>query len=324
MKKPVLKLIILILLTIILIFSLPFIGITDFSFSAVFENGTAGRIFWNIRVPRVLASFIAGSVLAVCGMMYQSMFRNDLATPYTLGVSSGAALGAVVAIKFITSFSVILNFSIIQIFSFLGALLTVILIYLLGSTQKRLNAQFLLLAGVAVNFTVSGLILFIQYIATGSESSMMIRWMMGSLDITGSATVIKMVPALLIVPAAFFLHRELDLMRINTDLAASRGVNLKLTGNIIFFSVSIAVAFIVSQTGPIGFVGLMAPHIARKTIGSRHRHLVLASALTGGMILLICDTVARTVIAPSEIPVGVITALLGGPFFLIMLIRKKG
>jgi iron complex transport system permease protein len=324
MNSPAAKLVILMLLTVLLIIVLPFIGMTDIGFSAVFENETSGRIFWNIRVPRVFASFIAGSVLAVCGMMFQSLFRNDLATPYTLGVSSGAALGAVIAIKFISSFSSLLNFSIIQIFSFAGALLTVLLIYFLSATQKRPDTQFLLLAGVAVNFTVSGLILFIQYIATGSESSMMIRWMMGSLDITGFAAVLKMTPALLIVPAAFFLHRELDLMRINSDVAASRGVNLKLAGNIMFFTVSIAVAFIVSQTGPIGFVGLMAPHISRKMVGSLHRHLIPSSILTGGVILLICDTVARTVIAPSEIPVGVITALLGGPFFLLVLIKKKG
>ena len=314
MSKPLIKLMILFVSAIILLWILPFAGMNTVAFSS--------EIFQTIRLPRAIMSFAAGAVLGVCGMSFQSMFRNDLATPYTLGISSGAALGAVIAIKFI-SFAIIPQFSSVQFFSFLGALATVLIIYSVVKAKGRMNTDFLLLAGVAVNFTFSGLILFIQYLASGSESSMMIRWMTGSLDITGFEPVFKIIPALIIFPVALFLHRELDLMRINSDVAASRGVSLRKTGNIIFLAVSFAVAVVVSQTGPIGFVGMIAPHIGRKLISKEHKYLAVASFMIGGMILLIADTISRTVIAPSEIPAGVITALIGGPFFLLVLIKKK-
>lgn len=316
MSKPLIKLTILFVSAIILLWILPFAGMNTVAFSS--------EIFQTIRLPRAIMSFAAGAVLGVCGMSFQSMFRNDLATPYTLGISSGAALGAVIAIKFISCASFCPLFSFVQIFSFIGAIATVALIYSVVKAKERMNTDFLLLAGVAVNFTFSGLILFIQYLASGSESSMMIRWMTGSLDITGFEPVLKIIPALIIFPVSLLLHRELDLMRINSDIAASRGVDLKKTGNTIFFAVSFAVAVVVSQTGPIGFVGMIAPHIGRKLISKEHKYLAVASFLIGGMILLLSDTISRTVIAPSEIPAGVITALIGGPFFLFVLIKKKG
>lgn len=321
--KPKYLLMILGIISIFCLILFPFIGLTDISLSSIFKEGVNETIFRQIRVPRVAGAFIAGAVLAVAGMMFQSMFRNDLATPYTLGVSSGAALGAVVAIKLFSN-GLAGNFSVVEIFSFFGALATVAVIYFISSVKRRMTAQFLILAGVAVNFTASGLILFIQYIASGSESSSMVRWMMGSLDFVGLEPVLKILPAFLIlIPVAFYLHRELDLMKINTEIAATRGVNIKKTENIIFFIVSLAVAAVVSQTGPIGFIGLIAPHIGRNVIGKEHRYLIPASLLIGGLLLLISDTVARTVIAPSEIPVGVITALAGGPFFLFILMRRK-
>ncbi|HSW60845.1 MAG TPA: iron chelate uptake ABC transporter family permease subunit, partial [bacterium] len=193
MSKPLIKLIILFVSAMILLWILPFAGMNTVAFSS--------EIFQTIRLPRAIMSFAAGAVLGVCGMMFQSMFRNDLATPYTLGISSGAALGAVIAIKFI-SFAMIPQFSSVQFFSFLGALATVMIIYSVVKAKGRMNTDFLLLAGVAVNFTFSGLILFIQYLASGSESSMMIRWMTGSLDITGFEPVFKIIPALIIFPVA--------------------------------------------------------------------------------------------------------------------------
>lgn len=288
----------------------PFLGANVVSFDS--------EIFKTIRFPRAVMSFSAGATLGVCGMIFQSMFRNDLATPYTLGISSGAAFGALFAIKFLPVFSLSA-----QISSFSGALLTVILIYFIMKTKGGTSREFLLLAGIAVNFMFSGLILFIQYLASGSESALMIRWMTGSLDIVGFEPVLKIAPALFIFFVALYLHRELDLMRINPDIATTTGVDLKKTGNIIFFTVSLAVAIIVSQTGPIGFVGMIAPHIGRKVVSNEHKFLSASSFLIGGMLLMLSDTISRTVIAPSEIPAGVITALIGGPFFLFILMRKR-
>ena len=321
-RKSLFLIVILAVISAVLIFVLPFAGPLDIQPDSIFGDNMMSRVFWYLRFPRVTGAFLAGAVLAVAGMSFQSLFRNDLATPYTLGVSSGAALGAVLAIKIYSG--LMPSLPVVEMMSFAGALATVALIFALSALKKRNSAQFLILAGIAVNFTASGFILFIQFLASGSESSGMVRWMMGSLDFTGIMPVIKLAAAfVIIVPAAFYIHRELDLMKISTDIAVSRGVNIKKTSNIIFITVSLSVAIVVSQTGPIGFIGLIAPHIGRKLVNREHRYLIPASLLIGGLLLLISDTIARTIIVPSEIPVGVITALAGGPFFLFMLLRDS-
>ena len=310
------------LFSLLLLVFLPFLGYIEMPVSEIFGESAAANIFWNIRVPRTSGAFVCGATLALCGMVFQSMFKNDLATPYTLGVSSGAALGAVLAIKLFSGIASLLPVT--QILSFLCAFLTVVFIYSAGRIKKRFDTGFLLLAGVAVNFICSGLILFIQYIASGSESAMMIHWMMGSLDFTGFSTVLKVVPAFVVmIFVSLFFHRDLDLMRIDSDIATTRGVNMNVIGNILLFTVSLAVAVVVSQVGPVGFIGMMAPHIAGKIIGRKHGSLAFASLFTGGSILMLSDAVSRTVIAPSEIPVGVVTSLVGGPFFLFILIKSK-
>lgn len=309
------------LIALVLLVFLPFCGYVDIPFSGIFEESQLSGIFWNIRVPRTLAAFLCGAVLALCGMVFQSMFRNDLATPYTLGVSSGAALGAVCAIKFFAGAALVLPLT--QIFSFTGALATVAFIWFLTGIKKRSDTAFLLLSGVAVSFICSGLILFIQYIASGSESSMMVHWMMGSLDISGMQALVPLLSALVLMTAvSLFFHRELDLMRIDSDIASTRGVNMKFVCSTLFLVVSVSVALVVSAAGPIGFIGMMAPHIAGRFIGRRHRELAFVSLLAGGILLMAADAVSRTVAAPSEIPVGVVTSLIGGPFFLAVLAKS--
>ena len=301
---------------------LPFFGYVKMPLSGIFGESAASNIFWNIRVPRTSAAFLCGAALALCGMVFQSMFKNDLATPYTLGVSSGAALGAVLAIKLFSGIASYLPLT--QVCSFAAAFVTVVFIYSAGRLKKRFDTGFLLLAGVAVNFICSGLILFIQYLANGSESAMMIHWMMGSFDFTGFSTVLKVLPAFVVmIFVSLFFHRELDLMRIDSDIASTRGVNMNAVGNILLFTVSLAVALVVSQVGPVGFIGMVAPHIAGKLVGRKHSTLAVVSLFTGGIILMLSDAVSRTIIAPSEIPVGVVTSLLGGPFFLFILIKSK-
>ena len=321
-KLNIVKIIVLAAISLLLLVFLPFFGYVEMPLSEIFGESAAADIFWSIRVPRTSGAFVCGATLALCGMVFQSMFKNDLATPYTLGVSSGAAMGAVLAIKLFSGLSPALPVT--QIMSFLCAFLTVVFIYSAGRIKKRFDTGFLLLAGVAVNFICSGLILFIQYIASGSESSRMIHWMMGSLDFAGFSTVLKVLPAFLVmIFVSIFFHRELDLMRIDSDIAVTRGVNMNRVGNILLFTVSLAVAVVVSQVGPVGFIGMMAPHIAGRFVGRKHNILAFASLLAGGCILMLSDAVSRTVIAPSEIPVGVVTSLVGGPFFLFILIRSR-
>jgi iron complex transport system permease protein len=182
----------------------------------------------------------------------------------------------------------------------------------------------MLLAGVAVSFFFSSLILFLQYLSDFTQSFRIVRWLMGGIEVAGYDAVIGILPFTLAGGAiVFLLTGELNLITTGEDIAASRGVEVGRVRTVLFFAVSLMVGGVVAVCGPIGFVGLMAPHISRLLVGANHRYLAPASLLFGGAFLTLCDTLARTVIAPAEIPVGVITAILGGPFFLWLLICPK-
>jgi iron complex transport system permease protein len=303
----------------------PFIGAGDLS-PADLVSGTGGeidlRIFWRIRVPRVLLAYLAGAGLAVGGMTFQSMFRNPLATPFTLGVAGGAAFGAAVALR-LGLVVTIVGVSSVSVLAFLGALLSVAMVYGITRARRGASSATMLLAGVAVAFLFASIILFIQYMSDFAETFRIVRWLMGGLHVVGFRQVLDVAP--FVVAACgiiFLLTNELNLMSTGEELAVSRGVDVLRTRRLLFFSVSLMVGGVVAVCGPIGFVGLMAPHICRLLIGPDHRILMPVSLLFGGLFLTFCDVLARTVIAPAEIPVGVITALLGGPFFLWLLLKK--
>jgi iron complex transport system permease protein len=312
MNKPSI-LAILLLLAIGTLFLSPFFGQDGWTSLTSVVSGNdpvAADIFWKIRVPRILTAFLAGWALAIRGMAFQALFRNPLATPYTLGVSFGGfagtiALGAMLA-------------------AFLGAGLSILLVYGLTLARKGFSTYTMLLAGVAVSFFFSSLILFLQYLSNFTQMFRILRWLMGGFEIVGYR------PALSLLPFAvggsitiWILTRELNLLATGEDIAASRGVNVKRTRHWLFLATSLMVGAVVSVCGPIGFVGMMAPHICRLLIGADHRWLGPATMLFGGLFLTLCDTLGRTLIAPAEIPTGVITALLGGPFFLWLLLRGR-
>ena len=282
-------------------------------------NSDAAWVFRNFRLPRVLVGFLAGVGLALCGMAFQALFRNPLTTPYTLGVASGASLGAVAAILSGLTFTV-LGVSGLAVFAFIGALLSVFLIYGLSRLHRSFDTNTLLLAGVALSFCFSSLILFLQFRSDFHDSYRIIRWMMGGLQVPGPDAVFDVLPFVVAGVAVIVLYlQELNLLSTGEELAVSRGVDVDRTKKLLFFASSLAVGGIVATCGPIGFVGLMAPHICRLMVGPDHRYLAPATALFGGSFLVLCDTVARTILTTAEIPVGVITALLGGPYFLILL-----
>ncbi len=288
-----------------------------------FGPGIEGKIFWRIRVPRVLAAWLAGAGLAAAGSAFQALFRNSLATPFTLGVASGAALGAALSIRFGLAFSIAGILS-TPLWAFGGALLSIFLVYGLTRARGGMNTATMLLAGVAVSFFFSSLNLFTQYVSDFTHTFRIIRWLMGGIQVAGFSSVLEMLPLVLGgLTITLWLTRELDILTTGEEMAAGRGVDVVHTRRYLFFGASLMVGGVVAVCGPIGFVGLMVPHICRLLVGPGHRYLVPASILTGGLFLTVCDTFARTVIAPAEIPVGVITALLGGPFFLILLIRDQ-
>ncbi len=303
---------------------MPFIGMKIIPVKDIFLPGdTNSYLFWNIRVPRVSISFLAGAGLAVSGMAFQAMFRNALATPFTLGVASGAALGASVYIWLGLGFSA-LGFSGESFFAFIGAALTILFVYGLTRLKRGVSITVMLLAGVAVSFFFSSLILFMQYMSDFTQSLRITRWLMGGIETVGYGPMLDMLPFVVVGSGVIlsFAH-ELNLMVTGEEIAISRGVDVKRTKMILFFVTSLMVGLIVSICGPIGFVGMMAPHICRLMIGDDHRYLAPASILFGGVFLTVCDALSRILIAPAEIPLGIITALLGGPFFIWLLLREQ-
>jgi iron complex transport system permease protein len=278
-------------------------------------------IFWQVRLPRVLAAFITGAGLALCGMVFQALFRSPLASPFTFGVASGASFGSVLAIVLAGVFP----FSGAPgLLALLGAALTTLLVYQLASLGGRFSISTLLLAGVAINYFFGGAVTFIQYLSDFTNVFRILHSLMGGLEGVDLNSLMQL--TLFVTPGVLLiacLPAELNLLSMGDDIAASRGVDLNRTRKILFWGTSLTVGGIVSICGPIGFVGLMAPHIARLLVGNDHRYLWLGAVLLGGSLLTVCDTVARSIIAPAEIPVGVITAMLGCPFFLWLLLQKQ-
>lgn len=302
----------------------PLIGSTHIALSALLHpqpGDPSSTIFWDIRLPRVCLAWLAGAGLAIAGMVFQAMFRNALATPFTLGVSSGASLGAAVGVRL--GFGITLaGVSAVSAGSMLGALLAIGIVYGLTRLKRDCSAGAMLLAGVAVNFFFSSLILLIQYTSDFYDTFRILRWLMGGLQLVGYSASLRVLPFVAAGSVLLaMLAGELNLLTVGEELAASRGVALNRTKNILFLTVSCMVGIIVSICGPIGFVGLMCPHICRLIVGPDHRRLLPATVLFGGAFLVVCDTVARTVFAPTELPVGIFTSFLGGPFFLWLLLR---
>jgi iron complex transport system permease protein len=308
----------------------PTLGSTAISLSRAFDpsvpwaENVDAQIFFVARLPRVLAAALVGAALAASGVVLQALLRNPLATPFTLGVSAGAALGAMLAIAFGLDLGA-LGVSSVPIASFVGSMAATGIVYWLASSQRRgLSTNVLLLAGVTLNSFFSALILFVQYLADFTQSFRTVRWLMGDLDVGSYGPLVAALPLLLLAFAAFaVLPRTLNLLTLGTDVAAARGVDVARAERLAFVSASLATGAAVSLAGPIGFIGIVVPHLVRLLVGADHRLVLPASALFGAAFLIACDLVSRTALAPLELPVGIITAMIGGPFFLWLLVRNS-
>ncbi|HYE87240.1 MAG TPA: iron ABC transporter permease [Vicinamibacterales bacterium] len=281
------------------------------------------RILRDVRLPRVTLAAIAGAALATAGMAFQALFRNALATPYTLGVSAGASLGAALYIHLGVD-ATLGGIPGDTLGALAGAALSTTLVYAIARASGGFAPAVLLLAGVAVSFLCTSIILATQYIGDVSTSFRIGRWLIGGLEIVGFATIWQVLPfAAAGIVALLLISRELDLMTMGEDAAAARGVEVNIVKHVVFAAAAVMVGAVVAVCGPIGFVGLIVPHVGRMLLGPRHRSLGVFCVLAGGAFLVACDTAARTVVAPIEIPVGIITALIGGPFFLVLLVRRS-
>jgi iron complex transport system permease protein len=301
---------------------LPFLGAIKIDFRGIFENSPGSFIFWQLRVPRTLLAFMVGSTLALAGLLFQNIFRNSLATPYTLGVSSGAAAATVFAIKMKLSL-VFLGLNGIYIYGFLGALITIFIILGIAKIVKSFSIYTLLMSGVALNFFFSSFILLVQYLLEFTETVAVLRWLMGGLTVTGYSEIIFLFPLyLFFVVMTFSIKNELILISGGDQFAHSKGLNVKKFRIFIFVSVSFLVGVMVSIAGPIGFVGLIVPHISRLIFKKDFRLVTFFTIFIGGLLLVFTDFLARVIIPPVEIPVGIITAFMGAPFFLFILVSK--
>lgn len=285
--------------------------------------GTSGVIFLHVRLPRVLMGFLVGGALAAVGVTLQALLRNPLADPYVLGVSSGAALGASLAMLLGIGTTVML-LPLLPLFGFIGGLFALVLIYRLAQSQGRLPIHSLLLAGVILNAILTALIMFITSIMEPNRSAGLMAWLMGSLTAPGYPALGVIVIYVVFV-SAVLIHKAqvLNVLTQGEETARSLGIDTERVKKQLYTLTALVTGAVVSVSGMIGFVGMVVPHAVRMMIGSDHRLLLPASALVGGMFLVISDTIARTLFAPTEIPVGIVTALAGGPFFLYLLLWRK-
>lgn len=274
------------------------------------------------RLPRILIAVVVGAGLAQAGVVFQALLRNPLADPYILGVSSGGSLGAVIAIMF--GIGTIYGFPTLPLFAFVGSLSTVFLVYGIANVGGRTATHVLLLAGVIVNAFFSAVIMFIVSVIRESETHRFLLWSMGNLaPVESGLTISSMVLVVLGSILLYYYAQPFNLLSMGEEVATELGIEVERVKKISFILASLITGASVAVCGIIGFVGLIIPHIVRMVIGSDHRILMPASALTGASFLVIADTIARTITSPAEIPVGVVTAMFGAPFFIYLLRTRK-
>jgi len=283
---------------------------------------TQDQIIWVFRLPRVLLAVVVGAALAVSGTALQAMTRNPLSDPYIFGVSAGASVGAVLVI---TLGSAVMGGVSLSLAAFLGALLSMILVYTLAQQQGRATPMRLVLAGVALSYVLSAVTsyLVLRSATPGGGAAAVLTWLAGSLggakwEQLGLPSTVVVLTTLLLLAQA----RPLNALLAGDETATGLGVNVERFRQQLFLVTSLLVGVVVAVSGAIGFVGLMIPHLVRMVVGSDHRRVLPTVALGGGVYLVLVDLVGRTIMAPQELPVGIVTAALGGPFFLWLLRRR--
>ncbi len=309
-------------------FILPWIGAEKISAADVFSrnattDNVSALIFFGQRIPRVMVALLVGGALAITGAALQVLFRNPLAEPWTLGVAGGASLGAFLAgmVPFLIPRFVPLTVT--QLFALLGALLVMLLVYAVSRLRGGAT-HILLLCGITLSIMFGGIIMLVTYFVSPYEFLSIHRWMIGGVDVTGYRDLISL--SIMLIPGIWLLlkcARDYNHMALGEDMAMGHGVDVRHTQMITFIGAGITTSAAVAIAGPIGFVGMIIPHMVRTLSGTDHRIILPASFLAGGVVLAGCDTIARTILAPTELPVGIITAVLGAPIFLFILLKKK-
>ncbi len=285
-------------------------------------QSTIGTIILDIRLPRVVLAGLVGAALATAGATYQGLFRNPLADPYLIGVAQGASLGAVIGFLLPASWHSF-GSGIIPILAFSGALLSTVVVYLLARVGKTLPVTTLILAGVALSALLGSIVSYL-IISSGDKMHGIIFWLMGSFSLSQWSEVMTVLPYVALGTAVILLFsRVLNVMQLDEEQAQQLGVNVEKLKLVLLAAATLITAASVSFVGTIGFVGIIIPHAVRLVWGADHRALLPLSVLSGAVFMILADLIARTALAPTEIPIGVITAICGAPFFLYLLRRRK-
>jgi iron complex transport system permease protein len=294
-----------------------------FDRSIPFADNVDAQIFFIARLPRVIGAALVGAGLATAGVVFQALLRNPLAAPETLGVSYGASVGAMIAITLLPGTS-IAGISTVPLAAFAGSLGALAIVYALSRARSRgMSSTVLLLGGVVLTTFLGAIVNFIQYLADFTQTFRTVRWLMGSLDVGSYGPIVAaLVPLALAGVGYATLPRTLDLVTLGPDAASARGVDVARAERLALVSASLSTGAAVSLGGPIGFVGIVVPHLVRMMVGTDHRLVLPGAALFGAAFLIACDLGARTAFAPVELPVGIVTAIIGGPVFLWLLLRR--
>jgi iron complex transport system permease protein len=306
------------ILSLILLFLAPFYGQIDIELKELIDSNTiAYKLFWDLRIPRVVVAFFAGGLLGLGGLIFQSLFKNPMGTPYTLGVASGSTLGVAFAIIFGYT-------SMVSFFGFLGALFTVIILFGITAKLKSYSSNSLLLVGIALSFFYSASLMILFYLSDESQSFEIVRFTMGSVDIVSIEETSPIVLSSLVLLSITLWYRyELRMLLTSNENAFLKGIEIKRVNTILLLIVSITTGVCVSITGPIGFVGLVIPHIIKIFYKQSADRLIRPIFFYSGIFLVLSDFIARNLGTNSDIPIGIITSFVGGPFFIYLIIKRR-
>lgn len=277
-------------------------------------------ILMKLRLPRILLGFLVGGALSLSGAILQGIFRNPLVEPYTLGISGGASVG--VALVIVLSLQSLLGWLTLPLAGFGGAFLTILFVYFMGMQGRTVRIQSLLLTGVMISFIASSLMMLLMSVSKSEQLHGVIFWIMGGLNETNAMLIILLtVSALIVLILSYLYAPALNAMRLGVERATQLGINTERSIRVLFVLSSLLTGICVSVAGVIGFVGLIIPQLIRLIIGTDYRILLVSSFLGGGIFLILCDLFARTVISPNELPVGVVTGIIGGIIFIIVMMK---
>ncbi|WP_323807961.1 FecCD family ABC transporter permease [Halarcobacter mediterraneus] len=309
------------IVSVVLIFISCFIGETTISLNEIFDSTTTSyMIFWELRVPRIILAFFVGAVLSLSGLIFQTIFKNILITPYTLGIASGTTLFTAISIVFFPMVALYIS-------GILGSFLTILVLYII-SKQINKNATFsstnsILLIGIALSFFYSSALMLIFFLSTLQENYSIVRFTLGSLDVVGyNSSLAVFFVALILLAVSIIKRKDIKLLLLSNDIAFLKGLNVNRLNLILLMTISLAVGVSISFVGPIGFVGLIIPHILRLIYKQSADKLILPVFFYGGVFLVLSDLISRVLNTASSLPIGVVTSFIGAPFFVYLLFRK--